>query len=113
PILGSDIRQEAVMFAQRNARAAGVGHLLEFARRGLRDFQPPPGPPGLLICNPPYGERIGEAKELPALYKLMGDTFKQRCAGWTAYVFCADDTPADQIGLKPSSQVPLYNGKIP
>src|SRR5262249_8259538 len=60
PIVGSDVRRDAVEFAWTNARAAGVGHLLQFHRLDLADFRPPDGPPGTLICNPPYGERLGE-----------------------------------------------------
>ncbi len=65
-IFGSDARRDAVMLAERNAHAAGVGHLLRFERKELRDFRPPepgantPGsPPSVIVCNPPYGERIG------------------------------------------------------
>src|SRR5438552_2397075 len=63
PIVGSDVRGDAVAFAINNARAAGIGNLLRFARRDVRDFQPPPGPPGVILCNPPYGERIGDERQ--------------------------------------------------
>jgi putative N6-adenine-specific DNA methylase len=113
PIVASDVRGDAVSFAISNARAAGIGHLLRFDKRDLRDFQPPPGPPGVIVCNPPYGERLGEEKELRGLYRLLGEMFAQRCAGWTAYVFTGNPRLADAIGLTPAEQVPLYNGKIP
>src|SRR6516225_4059666 len=86
-VTGSDLRGDAVAMAINNARAAGIGHLLRFSKRDVRDFQPPPDSPGVLLCNPPYGERIGEEKDLFALYRLLGEVFRQRCAGWTAYVF--------------------------
>ena len=60
PIAGSDVRQDAIDFSRGNARTAGVGHLLSFEKLELRDARPPAGPPGVLICNPPYGERLGE-----------------------------------------------------
>jgi putative N6-adenine-specific DNA methylase len=113
PVLGSDARGDAVSFAINNARAAGIGHLLRFDKRDVRDFQPPPGPPGVLVCNPPYGERIGEERELVGLYRLLGDVFAQRCAGWTCFVFTGNPRLADAIGLRPAEQIPLYNGKIP
>jgi putative N6-adenine-specific DNA methylase len=113
PILASDVRGDAVSFAIKNARAAGIGHLLRFEKRDVRDFQPPPGPPGVIVCNPPYGERIGEEKELRGLYRLLGEVFSQRCAGWTAYVFTGNPRLAAAIGLAPASETPLYNGKIP
>jgi putative N6-adenine-specific DNA methylase len=113
PIAGSDLRRDAIALAGRNARAAGVGHLLRFAVRDLRDFRPPAGPPGVILCNPPYGERIGEARELQALYALLGDVLKQHCEGYTAYLFSGNPELEKHLGLKPGSRIPLYNGKIP
>ncbi len=113
PVLGSDVRGDAVSFSIDNARAAGIGHLLRFDKRDLRDFRPPDGPPGIVLCNPPYGERIGEEKDLFGLYRLMGEVFSQRCRGWTAWVFSGNPRLADAIGLVPAEHVPLYNGKIP
>jgi putative N6-adenine-specific DNA methylase len=113
PILASDARGDAVSFAINNARAAGIGHLLRFDKSDVRDFQPPPGPPGVLLCNPPYGERIGEEKNLFSLYRLLGEVFAQRCRGWTTYVFTGNPRLAAAIGLQPATETPLYNGKIP
>jgi 23S rRNA (guanine2445-N2)-methyltransferase len=109
---GSDVRADAIEHARSNARAAGIGHLLTFERRDLRDFQSPDGPPGVLICNPPYGERIGEEKELRPLYRLMGEVFAERCRGWACYVFTANDAPWREIGMKPVAVTPFWNGKI-
>jgi putative N6-adenine-specific DNA methylase len=113
PVLGSDVRGDAVAFATSNARAAGIGHLLHFERRDVRDFRPPEGAPGVLLCNPPYGERLGEEKELRGLYRLLGEVCRERCPGWTAWVFTGNARLAREIGLEPVEQVPLYNGKIP
>jgi putative N6-adenine-specific DNA methylase len=113
PILGADVRGDAVAMAIDNARAAGIGHLLRFEKRGLRDFQPPPGPPGIVICNPPYGERLGEEKQLRGLYQTLGEVLRQRCPGWTAFVFTSSSPLADAIGIEPAARVPLFNGKIP
>lgn len=113
PILGSDLRRDAVAFATTNARAAGIGHLLNFEVQDARDFLPPPGPPGVLICNPPYGERIGEEKELKGLYRAFGEVLRERCAGWQAYIFTGNAALAKQLGLRPRRRVDLFNGKIP
>jgi putative N6-adenine-specific DNA methylase len=112
PIMGTDIRGDAISFSINNAKAAGIGHLLRFHKQDLRDFRPEGGP-GLIVCNPPYGERIGEERELMGLYRLMGEVFSQRCPGWTAWVFTGNPRLAQAIGLDPAEEVPLYNGKIP
>jgi putative N6-adenine-specific DNA methylase len=113
PIQGSDIRRDAIAFAKQSAKAAGVGHLLRFEVKDLKDFRPPAGPPGTLLCNPPYGERLGEGQDLKGLYHLMGEAFRERCRGWQVYVFTGNARLAGHIGLKPVSTIPLFNGKIP
>jgi putative N6-adenine-specific DNA methylase len=113
PILGSDIRRDAIAYSVNNAKAAGIGHLLQFDVRDVKDFAPPEGPPGVIVCNPPYGERIGEQKELRGLYRTLGEVLRQRCQGWKAFVFTGNAGLARQIGLDPSQRIPLFNGKIP
>jgi putative N6-adenine-specific DNA methylase len=113
PILGSDVRSDAVAFATKNARAAGIGHLLQFEVRDVRDFQPPDGPAGVIVCNPPYGERIGEEKELRGLYRLIGEVLRQRCRGWRVFLFSGNARLAREVGLTPAAETPLFNGKIP
>ena len=112
-ILGYDERRDAIQFSRGNARAAGIGNLTRFETKTLRDFRPPDGPPGVLICNPPYGERIGEEKELKGLYKEMGRVFKDVCQGWKVFVFTGNAFLARQIDLEPARQIHLFNGKIP
>ncbi len=65
------------------------------------------------MCNPPYGERIGEERELKALYEVLGEVFRTRCRGWQAYVFTGNARLAGRIGMEPVRQMPLFNGKIP
>jgi putative N6-adenine-specific DNA methylase len=113
PILGLDIRRDAVSFSIQNARTAGVGHVLHFEQRDVREFRPPDGQPGIIVCNPPYGERIGEERELQTLYRTLGEVFRDRCAGWTAWVFTGNASLARDIGLPTAEAVPLFNGKIP
>jgi putative N6-adenine-specific DNA methylase len=112
-VLGSDLRRDAVAFSIKNARAAGIGHLLHFEVKDVRDLRPPPGPPGTILCNPPYGERIGEEKELKGLYETLGEVLRRNCAGWEAFVFTGNARLARHLGMKPVEQVALFNGKIP
>jgi putative N6-adenine-specific DNA methylase len=113
PIVGTDVRRDAVNFSMTNARAAGIGHLLRFEKKDVREFRPPDGPPGTIVCNPPYGERIGEEKDLIGLYRTLGEVFRRHCGGWNVCVFTGNDALARHIDLKPVEQVPLFNGKIP
>lgn len=113
PILGSDGRRDSLHFSRDNARAAGIGHLLNFELRDIRDARPPEGPPGILICNPPYGERIGEEKDLRELYRTMGQVFGERFSGWRVFVFTGNARLARCIDLDPVEQTPFWNGKIP
>jgi putative N6-adenine-specific DNA methylase len=112
-ITGSDARRDAIMFSAQNARAAGVGHLLTFTVCDIAAWHPPPSVPGTIICNPPYGERIGEEKDLVPLYRKLGEVFRARASGWTASVFTGNPRLADAIGITPAESIPLYNGKIP
>jgi len=113
PVSGSDIRKDAVVFSRGNARAAGIGHLIDFEVCDVSDFQPPAGPSGTIICNPPYGERIGEEKDLKPLYRTLGEVLQKRCSGWTAFVFTGNASLAKCIDMKPAARIPLFNGKIP
>ncbi|MFO0845346.1 MAG: hypothetical protein U0797_23675 [Gemmataceae bacterium] len=113
PITGSDLRGDAVSFAINNARAAGIGHLLRFGKGDLRDLQLPTGPPGVVVCNPPYGERLGDERELVGLYRLLGEVFRARAPGWRLWVFTGNARLAREVGQEPFEEVALFNGKIP
>jgi putative N6-adenine-specific DNA methylase len=112
PILGADVRRDAVSFAQTNARAAGIGHLLHFTQQDVADFHPPAASPGIIICNPPYGERLGEEKEWTPLYRTLGQVFRERCPGWRLYVFTGNAFLARQIGIKPARAIDFFNGPL-
>src|SRR5262249_39603424 len=92
PILGCDIRRDAIAFSEGNARRAGMGNLLKFPQRDVREFELPPGPRGFLICNPPYGERIGGDDDLPSTYRALGDVIK-KSVGWKAFLFASREAP--------------------
>jgi putative N6-adenine-specific DNA methylase len=99
--------------AYANARAAGIGHLLWLDVKSLHEFEPPKGPPGTLICNPPYGERIGEERELVGLYRKLGEVIRERLSGWNVWVFTGNVRLANEIGLPRAEEMPLFNGRIP
>jgi putative N6-adenine-specific DNA methylase len=111
PVRGGDLRADVVAHAERNAAAAGVGHAVKFERADVQRLTLS-GPPGVVVCNPPYGERIGEEKELIPLYRSIGDLAK-RSPGWAVWVFTGNPRLANAVGLEPRAEVALYNGKIP
>jgi len=111
PVLGSDLSHSAVAMAHENARRAGVGELLTLGRGEIAELTPPPGP-GVLVFNPPYGKRLGEEEALKPLYKQIGDTLKQRCKGYNAYLFTGNIELAKSVGLKASRRIVLFNGPI-
>jgi putative N6-adenine-specific DNA methylase len=112
PVGGSDVRSDAVEFARGNARTAGVGNLLRFERQELKQARPPAGRPGLLICNPPYGERLGEEKELEPLYRSLGEAVAAHWLSWRLAVFTANDRLARKVKLRVRRSTPFYNGSL-
>ncbi|MDX2189399.1 MAG: class I SAM-dependent RNA methyltransferase [Bacteroidota bacterium] len=110
-IIASDISKDAIRTARKNAIDAGVDDLIEFYHCGFEET-PIPESGGTIIMNPEYGERMGEQAELEELYPEIGDFFKQKCAGYTGYIFTGNLDLAKTIGLKPSSKQTFFNAKI-
>jgi len=111
PIYGSDKSGTALGLARENLAAAGLAGAVELKQMDVLDGGPPAAA-GILVMNPPYGERTGDDAELAAFYPKLGDALKQRYAGWTAYILTADLRLAKLIGLKASRRTPLYNGAL-
>ncbi|GFO62851.1 THUMP domain-containing protein [Geomonas paludis] len=111
PVQGTDLSHSAVGMAAQNAKRAGVLEHLVLGRLPMAELTVPPGP-GVLIINPPYGKRLGEQEALRPLYKEIGDTLKQRCKGYTAYLFTGNLELAKSVGLKATRRMVLYNGPI-
>ncbi len=111
-ILASDHDPKAVRAALINAGQAGVADGLRIERREWMSVEPPPGPPGLLIVNPPYGERLGEQDEVAALYIQLGDRLKARFAGWRAALFTGNPDLAKRMGLRAEKAHTFHNGPL-
>ena len=111
PIHGSDKLGSMLTLARENLAAAGFENTALLKQMDILDGGPP-AQPGIMVLNPPYGERLGEDAELAAFYPKLGDALKQRYAGWTAYILTADLRLAKLIGLKASKRTPLYNGAL-
>jgi len=117
PIRGYDADARAVRAAQANLTRATLGSAVHVERRALAECSPIAARrggahSGLLVTNPPYGERIGEVKQLEPLYEQLGDVLRRRFPGWTAYVLTGAPALAKRIGLRPTRRIELYNGAI-
>ena len=110
-IYGRDKSGAALALARENLAALGLTDAVELKQMDILDGGPP-APAGILVTNPPYGERIGDDAELAAFYPRLGDALKQRYTGWTACILTADLRLAKLIGLKASRRTPLYNGAL-
>lgn len=111
PIVASDIDHRAVDAARKNARTAGVDHMIAFHVCDFADT-PLPGAPGIVILNPEYGLRLGEARALEETYARIGDFFKQRCSGWRGFVFTGNLELAKKVGLKPRRRREFFNAQV-
>ncbi len=110
-IEGSDVSRVAVRGARDNARRAGIGDFVAFEVRDVRDLAPG-GPPGIILCNPPYDVRMPAGTGDDSFYRAMGEAFKKRCRGWTAYLLSGNPEATRALKLKASRRIPLMNGPI-
>ncbi len=96
---GSDRDAGAIRMSRANAERAGVAGITEFQERAIEDLAAPVGPPGLVIVNPPYGDRVGEKGRVKSLYRTLGHTLLTRFAGWRVGLITSEDSLAKATGL--------------
>ncbi|MEA3176311.1 MAG: rRNA (guanine2069-N7)-methyltransferase / rRNA (guanine2445-N2)-methyltransferase, partial [Gammaproteobacteria bacterium] len=111
-IIGSDIDSEAVRMSLANAQAAGVADWLHVEKRALTEVTRPPGPPGLVVANPPYGERIGAESGLQTVYSELGATLRERFQGWQAAILTGNPPLARNLGIYAKRTHRVFNGTI-
>ena len=109
-IQGYDIDSAVVKAAMENAREAGVDRHIHFQQRDIKDLRHPKKY-GFVITNPPYGERLEEQKDLPALYKQIGESLRMLDA-WSYYIITSYDEAEKYIGRKADKNRKIYNGMI-
>jgi putative N6-adenine-specific DNA methylase len=110
-IIATDISDDAVDIAQKNAKTAGVEHLIDFSVCDFADT-PVPEEAGVVMFNPEYGERLGVHTKLEMTYKRVGDFMKSKCKGYKGYVFTGNPDLAKKIGLQAARKIEFYNGKL-
>jgi len=119
-IFGSDISGDMIVMTRNNLRNAGVLFDVPLKQIEAQEVKPPSETPGILLTNPPYGERIGvrgDRSQAPdematKFYSAFSATLKQRFAGWQAYLFTADLGVPKMLRLKESRKTPFFNGAL-
>ncbi|MCS5699562.1 THUMP domain-containing protein [Cyanobium sp. FGCU-52] len=111
-VLGRDQDPAVLAQARANAAAAGVALWIRWESGDARAFVPPPGPPGILVCNPPYGARLGDRDELETLYADLGRTLKDHCSGWTLWLLSGNPELTGALRMKASRRIAVSNGGI-
>ena len=110
-IFGSDIAIQSCAIARANIKNAGLSKVIEVETKDFMELNPP-FENGIIITNPPYGERL-KARSIIELYKSIGDVLKQKYDGYTAWIISSSEDGFKSIGLKPSKRIELFNGALP
>jgi putative N6-adenine-specific DNA methylase len=110
-LYGSDVDPKALNAARRNLAEAGVERWVELERADILE-RAAPAPAGVMVANPPYGERMGSEAELAEFYPKLGNALKKRFAGWRCFFFTADLRLPKLIRLEPARRTPLWNGAL-
>jgi len=110
-IHAADRSAQAITSIRANLAIAGIGEAVTLQQGDVLQL-PAPADAGLLVTNPPYGNRMGEVEALKTFYPQFGDHLKQHFCGWTAQIFTADLKLPGLLRLAPSRRVPLFNGAI-
>lgn len=119
-IFGSDISGDMVAMTRHNLKIAGVLFEVPLKQIEAQHVSPPTTQPGILLTNPPYGERIGvrgdstmpQDEMAVSFYSALGTTLKQRFAGWTVFLFTADLSLPKLLRLKEARKTPFFNGAL-
>ncbi len=110
-IIGCEVDQMICNSAIDNVRKAGLAKYIEIINCPFQEFQLPTGI-GLLICNPPYGKRIGNEDQLPILYKQLGDYCKKQASGWDLWLLNGNPKLSKHLRMKANRRFQVNNGSI-
>lgn len=114
-IRGYEADPRLIQPARNNIERAGLGEWVRLYQGELATFEPRPdkGQTGLIVSNPPYGERLGDEASLLYLYQNLGERLRQQCLGWEAAVFTGAPELGKRMGLRSHKQYALWNGALP
>ena len=112
-IAGFDQNRHTVNAALTHIANAGLQHKIHVERRDIEDAEPAESwKPGLLICNPPYGERLGDEQETAELYKKFGESLKSHFLGWKAAIIISNPELGFRLGIRSQKPITLFNGAL-
>ncbi|MBK7182275.1 MAG: class I SAM-dependent RNA methyltransferase [Bacteroidetes bacterium] len=109
-IIGGELSPNVAKKAKENVKLAKVDDIVTIRNCDMKDFEVPPGR-GVVIINPPYGERMVK-DNIEELYKMMGDTFKQKFAGYNCWILSSNMDAFKHVGLRPTRKIALFNGQL-
>ncbi len=110
-VIGCEVDEVIANSAFENVRNAGLENHIEIRNCTFQKFKLPPGL-GLLVCNPPYGKRIGDENKLPNLYKELGDYCKREASGWNLWLLNGNPNLSKYLGMKAKRRYQINNGSI-
>jgi 23S rRNA (guanine2445-N2)-methyltransferase / 23S rRNA (guanine2069-N7)-methyltransferase len=111
-IIGGDIDPVAVEAAEANLRRAGVFGKVQLRQASLEKMMPPKGKEGIVVANPPYGERLGTLDDAAEVHHALGEHLWQNYQGWTGWILTAHGPLVGKVGMKPAKRIQVYNGPI-
>jgi len=109
---GFDTDWDALDAAQKNAKRAGVDHLIEFQKCDIRELERPEVENGMIVTNPPYGIRLGDEHFLDELYKDFAFQMKQQFAGWDMWLLSGNAELTRNLKMKATQKMPIMNGNL-
>lgn len=110
-LTGIEISKNVVRKARENVKLAKLEDVITIHNAAFQDFDPPTGP-GVVMMNPPYGERMHLEEDINGLYQSIGDTFKQKYKGYTGWIISSNMEAFKHVGLRPSRKIVVFNGQL-
>ncbi|MCV6589410.1 MAG: bifunctional 23S rRNA (guanine(2069)-N(7))-methyltransferase RlmK/23S rRNA (guanine(2445)-N(2))-methyltransferase RlmL [Marinobacterium sp.] len=113
-LIGRDLDERVLAIAEQNAERAGVAELIRFEQAPVEKLtrESLPEGKGLLVTNPPYGERMGDSARLMFFYRQLGGLFREQLGGWKIAVYTGNPSLTEVMGLRPDKQYQMYNGAL-
>ena len=110
-IFGGEISPHVARKAESNIASAGLKDRIRIMNRPFAELEAPEGG-GTMILNPPYGERMDQDADINAVYRMIGDTLKQRWAGYTAWIITSNLEAVKHVHLTPKPRIKVFNGSL-